>query len=250
MSEVCRSSPPQQNRKLCALLVSFHRGGCLKTVSTQPKSFLVFFHSLSKQLNNSHFNHESISSAVLFRLMDQGLLDILLGTELIKTHTKPIKSAVWLIDAQQGVNNHIFSLAVYFAKVVSYLWISSATFKCQQVPCLCDSCCIEGVKCIDRLLPIIPVCLFLTGDEQSFFPPWRHRHWRCPQSGWRLGSIDQWGESLTAYQAFGRTLASLRAGELRQWCFIDTLRWDGLTPETEAPKHCYLTSGLVSKWFN
>lgn len=48
----------------------------------------------TQQLNYSHFNYKSITSAAaLFRLMDQGPLHFLLGSELIKTHTKLIKSA-------------------------------------------------------------------------------------------------------------------------------------------------------------
>ena len=74
--------------------------------------------TVTQQINNSHFNFRSISSAILFRLMDQGLPRFLFGSKLIKSHTKRIKSAGWSIITQQGLKQILlligFSLASDF----------------------------------------------------------------------------------------------------------------------------------------
>ncbi len=85
----------------------------------------------TQQLNNSHFNYKSITpSAALFRLMDRGLLHFLLGSELIKTHTKRIKSAGWSMDSQQGVTQTHFLIGCLLCLDFSHLYTNSIPLKC------------------------------------------------------------------------------------------------------------------------
>lgn len=137
--------------------------------------------------------------------MDVTILPMIFGKKKTKKNITPL--SLYNNNMKCKVRNMDLNISIstgYRSFLLAATWElqHTASQKCAN---LASDEILFMIKCCLKCKLSLSVPLF-PDDEQSFLPPRRHPHRCCSQSGWRLGSLDKWGESLITYQPIGATL--------------------------------------------